>query len=522
MSPYVEDGIPEEPVKPLTVSSAIKLHGGNIKVQGIISSFSQQFKMIRSIIIECVNCGAYNGNAIFFNPPVLTIPKITQKIKCINCSEYVHKANPEWINVIKVTLRNKDTSANMDELTCILYEKDTGDMQAGGLVTVTGDLYVITSGKKICLPHLFSSEIEYEYKDEIIVTPKDMIACEEFVKYPNLINRLVSMFAPNVKDNNIGKLAILRSVVQAPVRNNGYGSKQTLDTIFIGPPGLAKSTIASEGLRLIQNSKYVGAQNASGKSITAIIDKDNDGTYHLMMGPIIMAKNSVCMIDEIGAMLFEEQKHLQRVMEEGKVVVDKYGQHFELDSPTTIIATCNPKATDWKNGLPTINNDEFPIMDSLLDRFDQKIVFVDMGTNENQIRDYAEFKTEQEKKKPHNYNYLRKYLKYASSISPVFSLEASELLNEFWIGLKLTGEDSNRSWNRIRRIAEAHARLHLKEVVDVEIAKEVMKHYGIMVAEYGKVIQVVENPRDIAIREILSIVENCKGTSRRTWTDNIQ
>ncbi len=338
-----------------------------------------------------------------------------------------------------------------------------------------------------------------------------MKACEDFAKYPNLVDRLISMFAPNVKGNKIGKLAILRSIVQAPVKKLGHNNKQRLDTVFIGPPGLAKSTIQSEGLRLIQNSKYVGAQNASGKSITAIIDKDNDGTYHLMMGPVPMAKNSVCMLDEMGAMFFEEQKHLQRVMEEGKVVVDKYGQHFELDSPTTIIATCNPKETHWKDGLPTINNDEFPIMDSLLDRFDQKIVFVDMGLNENQIREYAEFKTNQEKKKPHNYNYLRKYLKYASSINPVFSPEASEMLNEFWIGLKLTGEDSNRSWNRIRRIAEAHARLHLKEVVDVEIAEEVMKHYSVMLAEYGKVIQPVEDPKDVAIREILAIVENCKG-----------
>lgn len=45
------------------------------------------------------------------------------------------------------------------------------------------------------------------------------------------------------------------------------------------------------------------------------------------------------------------------------------------------------------------------------------------------------------------------------------------MLNEFWVDLKLKGEDSNRSLNTILRIADAHAGLALKEVIDVEIAE---------------------------------------------------
>ena len=48
---------------------------------------------------------------------------------------------------------------------------------------------------------------------------------------------------------------------------------------------------------------------------------------------------------------------------------------------------------------------------------------------------------------------------------------AREMLNEFWVDLKLKGEDSNRSLNTILRIADAHAGLALKEVIDVEIAE---------------------------------------------------
>ncbi len=151
------EGIPEEePIRTFTVSDAIKLNDGKIKVQGIISSFTQQFKMIKRAELRCCNCNNINADDEF-NPPILLIPKMDTK-RCINCNTHAgYNVKPDWINVIKITLRNKDTNANMDELTCILFEKNTEDIQTGGLVTVTGDLHVIPSGKKVCLPHLFSS-----------------------------------------------------------------------------------------------------------------------------------------------------------------------------------------------------------------------------------------------------------------------------------------------------------------------------------------------------------------------------
>ncbi len=125
----------EEPIKTFTVSDAIKLNDGKIKVQGIISSFSQQFKMIKKVELCCLNCNTINSDDEF-DPPVLLLPKVYGK-KCINCDTFAgYDVKPYWINAIKITLRNKDTNANMDELTCILYEKNTEDIQTGGLVTV--------------------------------------------------------------------------------------------------------------------------------------------------------------------------------------------------------------------------------------------------------------------------------------------------------------------------------------------------------------------------------------------------
>jgi hypothetical protein len=44
--------------------------------------------------------------------------------------------------------------------------------------------------------------------------------------------------------------------------------------------------LAREATKLIPNSRYITAQNASGKSLTAIIDKENDNNFLIESSPI--------------------------------------------------------------------------------------------------------------------------------------------------------------------------------------------------------------------------------------------
>ena len=40
-----------------------------------------------------------------------------------------------------------------------------------------------------------------------------------------------------------------------------------INTLFVGPPGTAKPMLARKATKLVRNSRYVTAQNASGKSL---------------------------------------------------------------------------------------------------------------------------------------------------------------------------------------------------------------------------------------------------------------
>ncbi len=85
---------------------------------------------------------------------------------------------------------------------------------------------------------------------------------------------------------------------------------------------------------MVANARYVTAQHASFKSLTAIIDKVNDNTI-LRHWPIPLAKKSVCVINEIGKMSFENQDYLLDIVEEGPFTLDKCGIFQPIDSSTT-------------------------------------------------------------------------------------------------------------------------------------------------------------------------------------------
>ena len=100
------------------------------------------------------------------------------------------------------------------------------------------------------------------------------------------------MLSPKVIGHNAEKLGISRSLVGSPETN----IRGRMHTLLIGPPGVAKSMLTREAVELISNSRYVTAQNASGKGITAIIDKENDTTI-LRLGAVPQARGVVGRVE---------------------------------------------------------------------------------------------------------------------------------------------------------------------------------------------------------------------------------
>jgi DNA replicative helicase MCM subunit Mcm2 (Cdc46/Mcm family) len=283
------------------------------------------------------------------------------------------------------------------------------------------------------------------------------------------------------------------------------GRRGRINTFLVGDIGLAKSLLARESTYVLPNCRYVTATNASGKSLVVIIDRENDNLV-ARYGAVVLSKGSVCVINELGAMSLEDQKHLLDIAEEGKCTIDKYGLHLEIDSPTTIIATANPYNQTW-SGFK-MNKDEIPPLKTLLDRCDQIYGFKD-APSEEEIRDYPKKKTAIRNRRKHNYN-LRKILIHMKTINPKIIPETRDMLNQFWTNARNEDLATNRTYGSIFRIAEAQARLNLSDEINEEIVTQAMNSLSLMWSQHGKVVRAITSPRELTSQVFYQVLKVTK------------
>ncbi len=234
---------------------------------------------------------------------------------------------------------------DLERLSVYLFDKNTENIRVGENVIVNGQLQINElNGKKKLFPYLYVESIEYDKNDKITLTELDIDAIKRFTnKHDSIIDELASMFDHSIIGNDHVKRGLLLSAVNSDADTNNFNSRrERINSLLIGGSGLAKSRLLKSVTRLIPNSRYEsGGRNSSGKSLTAIVSKE-DENYILRLGPIPLAKNAICAINEFGRTDYEDQAHFLDIMEEGEFTINKYGINALIKSPTTIVGSANP------------------------------------------------------------------------------------------------------------------------------------------------------------------------------------
>jgi MCM P-loop domain len=410
-----------------------------------------------------------------------------------------------YSNAKSIQLEDTEKPEENERLDVILYDGMISSVQAGEVVEIYGLMKIeskVRSKKLINILH--SESIRYLNRKELVISDTDKASFHRFVAMKDLVERLVSMFAPNIIGHNDAKLGILRSIVGGVEHGKIRGR---INTFLVGDPGTAKSNLAREAVEVKPNSRYVSGPHSSAKTITAIMDKENDSLV-LRHGAIPLSRGAICAINEVTEFDLEDQARLLDVLEEGIIPLNKHGKHMIIPAPTSIIATANPNQSRW-NDRQKVSNDEIPMLRTLLDRFDQIYPFRD-SMNLEQTQEFVDRMNVIRKRKPHRYDYLKKYLVYASSLDVTMTPEAEYMLGEFWKRCKVQGTMSIRGYNSLYRKAEAQARLQLKTTVDAEIAKQVMESEQLMMVQYGETVRAITNPKLMLLNAFLTILENTK------------
>lgn len=530
---YVSRKKAEESGRILTVSDTIREKPGNIIVRGSIVSVTSPFKVAYSAKWRCLECNTLTGFSVTDSNnnsgirPIVYLNDLKPS-KCANCGEKYFEFdydNSVFDDAKIICLQNSGDTATQDldeQLEVMVCGDYTRDIRAGEALTIHGRTYISTSnnsssggsGRKTnrkLITIMVAKFVVYEDRRTFDITDRDIEAFHRFANYKDddgkngVIERLVSMFAPNVIGENDKKLGCLRSAVGG-VEEHRRGR---IHTLFVGDKGLAKSLLMKESTKAVPNSRYITAQSASSKSALGIVDASND-TKTLVYGPIPLSSGSLVGIDELQTWALFEQGSLLSVMEEGEFFLLKYGKNMPIQAHTTIMATMNQQDIVYTN-RSSIAKEEITILQPLLDRFDQVYVSLDNRTEEED-RAYADIRIESiTKRRPHNYNYLTKYLLYATGIQSLFTAEAKSMLKEFWISLRRERLAGNRTLEGIFRTAEATAKLHLKTLVDADIATEVMESKRLEQLQHSKFINTIEDPRVVAVEAMVEVVRKTSG-----------
>lgn len=501
----------------MNVSQALKLNSGYVKVNGSITGVTESFKLIRSYTKTC-QCDR-EVEEVYFEYPQFKLPNFN--LKCESCKKIL-LISPNYVNAIPIEIQDDKNMGEMDRLNSILVETDMENIHAGENVVITGNIHILSKNQKgNLIPVLFSyNEIEFQNDKSIDVTQKDIEAIKRFAKLKGktTIPQLIKMYDPTIIGLEIAKQCMLLSVVSSgddlAVTKANRATRKRINCLLVGPPGLAKSPLLKKAVKLVPNGRYESSQSSSGKSLTAIVNKENE-QRSMNLGPIPLARDSVCALNEIGTLAFSEQNHLLDVMEEGEFTINKHGMNAHIKSPTTIIASCN--FLDSKQFGGTTNNSnalgesielrQIPLTRPVLDRFDLALVMSE-DTSEKALLEYMNEKTKILTTKPPNYdNFLRKYIQYARQINPILSNESLDLIRYYYVQLKSKNPEfgSKRILETIIRICKAISRLKLKELVDSEDAREALQFYNAVIIKY------IENLAPIPDDPAVHTYEECLG-----------
>jgi DNA replicative helicase MCM subunit Mcm2 (Cdc46/Mcm family) len=508
----------------LSVEAAKRLNTGMYAVKGMIIQVSSVIQMVISTDFECVKCS--DTKTVRHKPPLFSLPSdydvgdLPPSV-CDKCGEkrgYEVKKHVEF-PAMKIQLQDEQKQNALEGLDVVLFGKDTVNVRTGENCMVFGELHVIQQSKNARVTYLFGNikggSIEYEKPEakDIEISAEDLDKLNEFVQEYNMKEQLVSIFAPTIIGHENKKLAIILMYIGAPETEYFRGR---IHGLFVGPPGTAKTKLALEAKKLgYPNSRFSSTQGASAKSITAIIDKENDSSYVIRLGVLPQAKGSMCVLNEVASLLMEDQKYLFDVMEEGKFTIDKFGFHREIDTPTTVLGTTNPETAEWHNNV--VEKNQIPLRKELVDRYDFVLVF-QAFSNQKQKANYLSKKLEIIKQLrlgelTVDYTFLQKLIQRAKSFDPELSDEAKAMIIDYWSKLDSRIFPTNRVAETIIRTSIAFARLHFSNIVTVDIAKEAIDFITELFKEFDKTVVVVQDPRDIACEEIIKYLKETPGVT---------
>ena len=311
--------------------------------------------------------------------------------------------------------------------------------------------------------------LEEETLYDIEVSKEEREKIKELSKDKDIKRKILSSFATELRGMEMVKEGTILSVL------GGNEESKTRDKIHIhitGEPSTGKSQLLGHLKDLLPRTKYVSGEGSSGTGLTASAVKDeNSGGWNAEAGAIVQANKGQLLIDEMDKVNKSEQSKLNTALESGNVVLDKANVSVNLKSDTTVISASNPRYGRFDKSKDYI--DQLEINPVLRTRFDL-IFFLEDKEDETEEELLQSLMEDFQDEKIIEEDLLRKYLIEAKKLKPLTTRESMQIITEYYNRIRKNQENSEkinitkRQLLGLKRLAEAHAKLHFREEVTEE------------------------------------------------------
>ncbi|KAJ2356162.1 MCM DNA helicase complex subunit [Coemansia erecta] len=481
-----------------------------VRVSGVVSRRTGVFPQLKYVKFNCGKCGVVLGP---FYQDANTEVKLNM---CVNCqSKGPFTLNSEqtvYRNYQRLTLQETPGSVPPGRLprhreVVLLWDlidcaKPGEEIEVTGVFTHTLDMAL---HQKQGFP-VFSTVIEANHvskrADEfaaVRLTEEDKRAIRGLARDENIGRRVIKSIAPSIYGHEQIKTALALALFGGVAKDIGgkLRTRGDINVLLLGDPGTAKSQFLKYIEGTAHRAVFTTGQGASAVGLTASVRKDPvTREWTLEGGALVLADRGVCMIDEFDKMNDADRTSIHEAMEQQSISISKAGIVTTLQARCSVIAAANPIGGRYRPALTFSQNVE--LTEPILSRFDVLCVVRDevdpvrdemlgrfvvqshtqshplfSGASEMATAEVADQDVIPQ-------DLLRKYIMYArENVQPRMSERYSDKVAHLYAELRreslATGSVpiTVRHIESMVRLAEAHARMHLRDYVrndDIEVA----------------------------------------------------
>lgn len=357
------------------------------------------------------------------------------------------------------------------------------------------------------------------------ITDDDIAQILQLAKDHRIADRIYASIGPSIYGHKQVKRALAMSLFGGEAKNPGekHRIRGDINVLLCGDPGTAKSQFLKFVTKIAPRAVFATGQGASAVGLTAFVHKSPvTKEWTLEAGALVLADSGVCLIDEFDKMNDQDRTSIHEAMEQQSISISKAGIVASLQARCAVIAAANPIGGRYDLGLTFAQNVD--LTEPIISRFDiictiRDIVdpFIDEQLAKFVVRSHIKhhtFSTEKEREavreanrrdqeaaildnteninssqecfddqsdiEPIPQELLQKYIVYARDrvhpkLAKIDKDKIARLYSELRRESMLTGSVpiTVRHIESIIRCSEAHARMHLRDLVndnDVNIA----------------------------------------------------